>query len=184
MSLASAGNVQKIQVYDSANRPDEAIRGNVVCVGGPCFNSLTKQLMEDASLPICFEGLNDEDDETPLVWQDKNISFDKEIDEAGALTKDWGLFARFRNPHNRESLVIIACGIESPAVEGIVRLFSPRTNLHFRDLYGNILNKCKNDGNGSAIFEFCCVVPFEIEPATRSANTPSAQNQTRYIIPL
>ncbi len=184
VNLALAGDVQNIHTSNSANRPDEAVRGNVVCVGGPCHNSLTRRLMEDARLPLSFENLDDEDDETPLVWLSGNINFEKETDENGTLTKDWGLFARFSNPHNSDSLVIIACGIESPSVEGIVKVFSPRTNLHFRDLYNEILRKCKKDNSESTSLEFCCVVPFEIEPATRSAIPPSAQNQIRYVIPL
>ncbi len=90
-NLALAGGIQNVKHYVSAQFPDEEINRNIVCIGGPCYNSITNRLMKDSDLPVYFEGLESEDDETPLVHSETGQTFKKLYDDMGRLTKDWGL---------------------------------------------------------------------------------------------
>lgn len=183
-SLARAGDIRKVRHYDSSDFPHSEISGNIVCIGGPCFNSVTRRLMEDAKLPIQFEGIDEDDDGTPLINADTGERFEKSYDEKHRLVRDWGFFARFKNPHNKDATVIIACGIESPAVDGIVRVFSSQANPHFNNLYERLMDTMAEDLDDGELPEFCCIMPFKIEEATRIAVTPSFEDQTRRIIGL
>lgn len=176
-NLALAGGIQNVKHYVSPLFPDEEINRNIVCIGGPCYNGITDRLMKDSELPVYFEGLDLEDDETPLVNSETGQKFEKLYDEMSRLIKDWGLFARFKNPYDEKSTIIIACGIESPAVEGVVRVFSPRTNHFFQKLYDHISQESSRLGGHETLKGFCCVMPFSIEVATGSARLPSFADQ-------
>lgn len=180
-NLALAGGIQNVKHHISPQFPDEEIHRNIVCIGGPYYNSITNRLMKDANLPVYFEGLELDDDETPLVNSETGQKFEKLDDDMDRLIKDWGLFARFTNPYDEKSTIIIACGIESPSVEGIVRVFSPRTNPFFQKLYDHISYESSQLGGNETLKEFCCVMPFNIEVATGSARLPSFEDQIKYI---
>lgn len=184
-NLGLAGDIEKVHPCSSANLPDEAITGNIVSIGGPCYNSVTRRLMEDAQLPVGFDGIDDgDDDETPLVIRESGERLLKSYDARDRLTRDWGLFARFPNPHNSEATVIIACGIESPASLGIVNVFSPAKNPSFRALYQYIRDANGRDSKQARLGPFCCIVPFKIETSKHTAIMPGIMEQTRRIIGL
>ena len=180
-NLALAGGIRNVYHYASPQFPLEKITENIVCIGGPCYNSVTERLMNEANLPVRFEGLADEDDKTPLVHHESGDKFEKSYDPMNRLVHDCGLFARFTNPYNEKSKIIIACGIESPAVEGIVNVFSPMTNPLFLKLYEHLINESFKKTGSKDLFSFCCVIPFDIEVATGSARLPTLDAQKRYV---
>lgn len=182
-NLALAGDIKKISPFDSLEFRDEAHTENIVCIGGPCFNNVTQQLMEAASLPFRFEAVeDDENDETPLIDQSTGERFEKSYDKQKRLTQDWGLFARFKNPHNSDALVIIACGIESPAVDGIVRVFSPRRNPQFSDLFKHIVTMNGDGEDDHNLPEFCCIMPFKVEDNGKAVIPSLIEQKNRVIL--
>jgi hypothetical protein len=172
-AVASVAPEGEICIYDSSQLRDGAdYRKSIISIGGPCYNSITRQLMED--LPVRFENLDCEDDDTPLL--DDRYGQRYEAKKVGKLlVVDWGLFIRRRNPHDSTKRVIIACGIESPAVDGIIRAFSHIENTHFSRLMQKVLALSRN-GDEDPVPDFYCIMRFEIE-AGRHALVPSLSEQ-------
>ena len=120
-TLTSLDDPPKIEICDSASFPSTGYSQNIVAIGGPCFNTITEHLM--AGLPLRFENCDGDDDITPIFVEQTGCRFNSESDN-GRLIKDWGVLVRMRNPNEPNRRVIIAAGIESPAVEGIVEAFT------------------------------------------------------------
>ena len=178
-NLAAYCSVQQVRLFTSLDFSDDKLTGNVVCVGGPCFNRITRRFMEEANLPLGFEDIDGDEDLTPLVNRRTNTVFNKELDGSGRLIRDWGLFARFRNPFNESNRVIIACGIESSAVSGIVQLLTPSANPSFV----RFVNALPKDDSGQ-LADFCCAVPFSVNPLTGVPNIPALRYQIGEVLEL
>ncbi|MGY8632578.1 hypothetical protein RAD15_08790 [Bradyrhizobium sp. 14AA] len=174
----SVTNSSNVCICDSSEFRDAAYRQNIISIGGPCFNEITGRLMD--GLRLTFLDTSDELDLTPLLDERENRQFCAER-TAGALTKDWGLFMSRQNPANPNCRIVVACGIESPAVDGIVRAFSPITNPNFLDLMKGVVSG--RGDVGDRLPDFYCVMPFSVE-ANGHAQLPSMREQTNYIRPL
>lgn len=179
-TLVSLGYGDNISNCDSSEFQDRAFGQNVVSVGGPCYNHITRRLMD--GLPIAFENIDSEDDdETPLIDNSCNKRFCA-IKRGKNLVRDFGVFIRRRNPSNPDRRVIIACGIESPAVDGIVRAFSPNHNTEFRGLMERVAALGPGP-DGDPLPEFYCVMEFHVEP-NRRVQLPPLREQVAHIFSI
>lgn len=175
MTLMKLGRAKTFDVCESSDFPDYAYNDDIITVGGPCFNAVTKQMLE--RLPVYFDCDDDDpdNDDTPLVERECGRRYEA-VFEGERVTRDWGLFVRCRNPYNTERTLVVACGIESPAVDGIVRAFSPM-NPNFLTLV-DAIRKVGGVAPGQPLPDFYCIMPFEIENNGRAAfPTPAKQRE-------
>lgn len=155
-TLAKLGYADELDICDSSSFQNSAYSSNIVSIGGPCFNGISERLISE--LPIGFEVSENDKDETPIISKCDNQKFSSQFSK-GRITIDYGLFARMKNPFNAESRVIVACGIESPAVEGIIQAFT-HDNPHFIDLVSRIIAL---NSDQKTIPDFCCVMRIPVE---------------------
>lgn len=161
----------------SADYPDDAYNKNIITIGGPCHNNVTLKLME--GLPVEFLNIDDpDDDDTPLLDKQTGNEFKAKRGPHG-LERDCGLFVRCRNPLNPARKIIIASGIESPAVDGIVRAFSPTANPQFRQLLEEVL-KLGSGEDDDPMPEFLCIMEFTVEKNGRAV-LPKFNDQIKFI---
>jgi nucleoside 2-deoxyribosyltransferase len=109
--LARAYPNAKILRHASDNLSPDIFDGNIVVLGGPNNNSLTRDLMH--ALDVCIEYVqNDKNDNaiqfTSLSGQKTLIQAQKNSE--GLLLTDVGYFGRFLNPFNRNNRVIMCHG--------------------------------------------------------------------------
>jgi hypothetical protein len=177
--LATLGFAEEIEVCDSSIFQASGYQRNIVAIGGPCFNSVTRNLL--AKLPVEFE-INDDGNDTPIVIRTggPQIRLNAEYQSKKVLA-DIGLFVRMKNPNNPDRQVIIACGIESPGVEGIVQAFT-HENPHFSKLMAKVV-ALGPSGNGAEIPDFFCVMRIPVELGHRPA-LPPEDEQVKYIYRL
>ena len=94
---------------------------NIVTVGGPVFNSCTKQMLKNLTKDIYY----DEDDRLHFFNQIYSKSKEEDL--------DYGLIIRHRNPYSPDKKVIILAGCGSHGVLASSVLFEK--NKRFNDLY-------------------------------------------------
>jgi hypothetical protein len=181
--LATLGYAKEIEVCDSSNILPTAYQKNIIAIGGPCFNSVTRNLL--AGLPVEFENLdgdNEDIDDTPLVIRktDPPTSLNVVYEDA-RLSADWGLFVKMQNPSNTDRKIMIACGIESPGVEGIVKAFT-QENPNFSQLMDKVITLGPS-ADGSPIPDFFCVMRIPVELGHRAVLPPGGE-QVKYIYRL
>ncbi len=153
-----------IQHFHSGNLPDGHTSGNLVVLGGPgstsdIGNSVCKEMMEAVHSRISYS--DDCEQMTVIMDEDAPLELHAEYrDGPGSgvtgqrrICKDVGYFARFPNPLNEESTVVLVNGIHTTGVLGAAKAFSERRealpNFH------TVLRK----GESSAGFECYFKVP-------------------------
>ena len=181
LTLAALGFAGAVEVLDSSNFQPAGYNQNIVSIGGPCFNNVTEHFLSE--LPVGFEIHDeDDDDETPLIIRvgEEKIILESQHEE-GRLTRDWGLFVRMHNPHDLSRRVIIACGIESPGVEGIVQAFT-RDNPDFSYLMERVIALGPTHED-DPIPEFFCIMPIPVALGHMPA-LPPAREQIKHLYKL
>ena len=120
MNIARVGRIKDVRVLTCNEASDSDLRENVVCIGGPYYNSATLQFMQEIWSPFIFDFSDLEQDLTPL-----QSCLTQDVFEAtrssGRVTQKFGFVGRFKNPYNSQRHVILACGIETSACRAASR---------------------------------------------------------------
>lgn len=173
-NLAKVERVSHMEMVASRDAREEHLRENLICIGGPYWNRVTLRLMREIRSPFVFDFSHPDDDRTPLHDRLTNKRFEA-VWQNGRLCKDYGFFARFRNPFNPDRHVILACGIETHAVAGAVFALSEDQNEFLR-LYDAI--RCRGDPDASGrVPDFFALMPFDVEDSG-AVHLPSGDVQT------
>ncbi len=143
-----------IPMYAADNFQNQ-FESNLVVIGGPGDeggdeNNVCKIMMEKVESNVSYS-----DDCEKLLYNDHIYTATKKGDKT---IKDYGYFARFPNPFNQRSTVILINGIHTFGVLGASKAFSDHPNAQ-----GNIrklLNKFNLDDVKQASFE--CFFPVEV----------------------
>lgn len=173
-NLVRVGRVGDCQWLTTRDHDEKHLSQNVICLGGPYYNTATRRLMQELHLPLRFD-LAAKDDRSPLVDGLYNVTFESARQD-GALSRDYGFFVRARNPLNERCHVILVAGIETHAVGGIVEAFG-LDNARFGDLHRTIRGDLPED---AGLPEFYCVLPFQVQRTGRTM-LPSLDEQKRHI---
>jgi class 3 adenylate cyclase len=133
--LARVGKIDAAKFLTSSEFSEHFYRSNVICVGGPDFNSVCERFLAECPSRLTFQYLRKNcklyDGRTGYSW---NV-----VRRRGKVIKDVGFFAKLRNPYNDRSEIILLCGIETYGVLGAAKLLSGReNNPSFFQLYESI----------------------------------------------
>lgn len=178
-NLARVGRLENVEVLTSLNVHEEYLKENVVCIGGPYWNNVTLRFMQEIKSPFIFD-FGAPDDRTPIVNCLNSEQY--EATRSGdRLTRDAGFLGRFPNPMNPERHVILACGIESPSVAGIIEAFSENQS-HFLKLHDAILSAGQPKGAPrNDIPPFFARMEFKVE-YNGNVHMPTAEGQVSNIL--
>lgn len=149
------------------------MEGNFVVIGGPGDeegdgNRICKDFMEKMAVKVTYS-----DDCEKLLFEKKIFKATKKKNKT---VRDYGYYARFPNPFNPKSTVILIHGIHTFGVLGAAKAFSDHPSAQ-----GNIrkvLKKLKLDNIKQASFE--CFFPVDVFRQT--VVCPEIDEQ--YILPL
>ena len=178
VNVAKVGRIHNLNVLTCQETREEDLRENIVCVGGPYYNSVTLKLLQEIQSPFVFDLTDTESDKTPIRRCDAiGGSFDSHRNERGRLIHDWGFLGRFRNPFNNNTHVILACGIETSGVFGIVKAFGSQ-NPHLQDLHQAVR---KQSVDRSDLVDFFCLMKFGVE-RTGMPTLPPCEDQLGGIV--
>lgn len=158
INIATVGRIGDLRVRTCDEDLESDLCNNVVCIGGPYYNSVALQFMKEIRSPFIFDMSDPEGDRTPILSCLDDSQIYKADWNDNRLMHDFGFFGRFSNPYNSECHVILACGIETSGVFGIVKAFSPE-NPHFLSLYKAILEQ--SDGRHE-LLDFFCLMKFQV----------------------
>lgn len=179
-NLCFAGRLEDAEEMTSHDVRDWHFRENIVCIGGPYWNQVTSKFMREIKSPFIFDFSNPADDRTPLIDCLTNKTY-ADTWSGARLSRDCGFFARFKNPFNPDRHVILACGIETPAVMGMLQAFSEDQN-DFLKLHEAILRGVA-PGNASTgeLPDFFALMEFRVE-YNGSVHLPIAADQIKRIV--
>ncbi len=172
--LAASGHADNI-IRTDCNGFHGDYNNHIVAIGGPCHNSVTKQLLQ--RMPFSFDLTDRGGIDTPLIIKSNGAKYNSKFRNKRVIS-DYGVFARCQNPFYKEKKIIIACGVETQGVEGIVNAFS-LNNQNFRNLYNNILQIGQGDDD---IPDFYCMMKFDIDTASHPT-MPILEDQIAHIKP-
>ncbi|MEO6832667.1 MAG: hypothetical protein ABI378_09370 [Chitinophagaceae bacterium] len=151
---------------------------NLVVIGGPGDdgeggNTICAQIMSqmDVAINYCFDDPEDEQ----LTYDGKNYSANYDS-KTRRIAKDWGYFARFPNPINPRSSVVLIHGIHTFGVLGAAKAFSDHPSAQAN--ITALLNKLRLDDFRQASFE--CFFPVQV--IGQSVQCPEIEE--RFIFPL
>ena len=110
-----------VHVADEFDMESEMNRDNLVAIGGPGFgddegNRVCRLISQRMGSVVSYA----EDYETMLADGDRLTASSK----GGVMSRDHGYFARFRNPYNPDSTVVLIHGIHTLGVLGAARALS------------------------------------------------------------
>lgn len=97
----------KIFRHTSANVPSDVLESNLVLIGGPLTNDVTKDMMTELAVACRYV-----DDDLAICFETKSGSFQaaSKKDSSGMLIEDAGYFGRFRNPFLRDHRIVMCQG--------------------------------------------------------------------------
>ena len=163
-----------IEHFYSGNLPTGHTSGNLVVIGGPgspsdISNRVCKEMMEAVHSRISYS----DGCEQMKVRTDGDVSLELSAefhDEPGSgaaehrrICEDVGYFARFPNPLNKESTVVLVNGIHTTGVLGAARAFSER-----RDALANFHTVLRT---GASLTGFECY--FKVPVLSGNIRVPS-----------
>lgn len=109
-----------VHVANDFDMESEMIRDNLVAIGGPGLddegNRVCRMISQRMNSVVSYT----KDYETMLAGDSRL----KASPDGGALRQDYGYFARFCNPYNPDSAVVLIHGIHTIGVLGAARAFS------------------------------------------------------------
>jgi len=147
-------NVEFHYMTSKEVRPSD-LRGNLVVIGGPDFNSLARTFVKEQAFP--FRYAIEKGGVPVLIDKRKEQILRQENTPAGRIIKDYGLFAALANPYNSQSRVVVIGGLHTYGVLGAAQAFdTTRTGMHNADA---VLSKV----SGSALF--ACTIPIPVKNA-------------------
>ena len=163
-----------IPIY-SAEDFKNRIEDNLVVIGGPGDsdgdgNSICALMMDKMNVKI---GYSFSEEDEMMIYKDQKFSATY---RGGKVVKDYGYFARFPNPFNPKSSVVLVHGIHTFGVLGAAKAFSDHPSAQ-----GNIrkvMQKLNLDDIRQASFE--CFFPVDV--LQQSVVCPDIDEN--YILPL
>jgi hypothetical protein len=102
VSSLSKGAEERVVICE-ADFASDKLEDDIVLVGGPISNSLTKRLMQDAGLPLTFVNHT-------LVNTRQKKEYLARFDERNDCVEDYGLVIKARNPYNEKSEFMLIAG--------------------------------------------------------------------------
>lgn len=102
--------MKNVRLYFSTDFPHELYSQNLILIGFPKANQVTKEIMTDIELPLVF-------DEHALVEKNTGrVAYQATI-HAGEVRKDFGCLVRVPNPYQSRSRVFILAGCQTYGVK-------------------------------------------------------------------
>jgi hypothetical protein len=114
-----------LERYTSNDFPKDILEGNLIVIGGVGSdkypgNKITKIFIDKLNIPIA----NDVECEKLFVGNEVLEGVYEGEPTKSPLVKDYGFFARFKNPFNPSSRVVMIFGLHTLGVLGATRCFS------------------------------------------------------------
>lgn len=161
--------------YSSDNLPRGILDSELVIIGGPGEpagpgNVACRQMMELVKTRISYS-----DDAEIMYFEGKE--FRATFDSNGFVLKDYGYFAKFSNPLNPESTVVLLNGIHTYGTLGSAIVFSdhPSAQINVR----NVLNKYSTSDENNIEFE--CFFEVNVLPGG-GISCPQVHPENIYLI--
>jgi hypothetical protein len=178
VNLAAVGRSDDITPLTS-DKATPYLGENIVSIGGPYWNSVSQAFLKEVQSPFVFEW--DPEDETPITYCCKTSGkIFRARKVGGKLRQDYGFLGRFKNPRNPDRHVILVCGIETPAVAGLIGVFG-RDNPNLLNLHEAILSKATPEERAvGALPDFFCLIKFSVDSC--AAVPPTSEEQKALII--
>src|SRR5208283_5453409 len=179
-NLGCAGRLEDVEEMTAYDVRDFHLRENIICIGGPYWNQVTRRFMREVKSPFIFDFSNPADDRTPLIDCLTGERFESAW-SGRRLTRDFGFFARFKNTLNVGKYVVLVCGIETPAVMGMLLAFSEEQS-DFLKLHEVIVRAGLGDDSRSGeLPDFFVLMEFGVEH-TGAVHLPAADDQIKRVI--
>jgi transcriptional regulator with XRE-family HTH domain len=109
--------------HRSAQEPGIDLERNLVLIGGPAWNELTRTFMSHLDLPI-KQNLSAEGQPDVFTTSNGSSAEPTLLHDSGHVIEDVGLFVRATNPTNPDTDVTICSGIFTHGVLGAVHSFT------------------------------------------------------------
>jgi hypothetical protein len=93
---------ERIKMLEARYASDR-LRENVILIGGPIGNELTKRVMKDFEIPFSFV------DHT-LLDKYHNKKYEAKLGEDGDVLEDYALILRIKNPYNSQKNLFLVAG--------------------------------------------------------------------------
>jgi hypothetical protein len=114
-------------VYFSADFPPSLLGDNLVCVGFPQTNLVSREILRRIELPVAIDGHE---------WIDQNSGLTyKAIIEDGHVVEDYGALVRLKNPFNEASVVYIFAGTQTYGMKAAAEFLSEENLLLIKDAW-------------------------------------------------
>lgn len=136
----------KVEIVNTEELSEEQKRKNIISVGGPIPNKISRKLLEEDGIVYSFGG----SDKHAIV---NFITKETEIDPKLVLghdkvTQDFGIISRIQNPYNRRTDAIILAGILGWGTHSASKLIIDLKSLTYingKSHYFQVLCGCKLD---------------------------------------
>ena len=117
----------------SQNEVDDLKKGNLLLIGGPVANSITKEILELVDKQYSFN-IPDKDTRH-IVNRTRTFVASSQFDEDFNLVRDVAWFYRGKNPYDKQNVVVIVSGCFGYGTEAAINY------LISEDFYKKIRNK-------------------------------------------
>ncbi len=163
IGLGQVVAIRKIEVKSAKTFSGSDYSKNVICVGGPYYNSITREFMRKIKSPFIFDL---QAQNIPLINLINGKKYYAQRSKTKRITKDYGFFARYKNPFDKEeqNSIILISGIETYGVLGTARTFLPANN-YFIENSEKIIRILKDKGErGFSLLTECDVESNNVRP--------------------
>jgi len=126
----------KFKIARSDKISEDELRHNLISVGGPISNEVTKFLLEQGEL--IYTGTYSTEPPKRFIYskEDPKLKFEPSRNDKGLITRDYGLITRMRNPYNRSKDVIVACGCYGWGTQAAIRILKDVGSLSYLNRAG------------------------------------------------
>lgn len=117
-------------------------KSNLLLIGGPIPNPVTKSLLERKEIVYKFGGPDGHS-----IINDKGLKIDPRM-ERGRITHDLGIITRMKNPYNPDKDVIMVCGSYGWGTQAALKILKDRDSLKYLNQYNQhfqIICTCEVD---------------------------------------
>lgn len=151
-----------IEKFSSADLPRDHTKGNLVVIGGPgsptdISNHVCQEMMSSVGSRVSYS----EDCERMFIASDGAESLELRAELRSEIAdptrsdyfnirRDYGYFARFANPLNEDTTVVLVNGIHTAGVRGAAKAFSVKEALRN---YHSVFNSAANPRSFECHFE-------------------------------
>lgn len=111
--------VKNVSFTTSKTFSIEGLSEDLILIGYPQGNEITKQVMNDLKPPLIFDG------HTLIETATGNVKYKATV-ENGRVIQDYGCIIRAPNPYSSDSTIIILAGCETFGVKAAAEFFKPK----------------------------------------------------------